>query len=137
LCTQTCFTKFVHFAEEVGVVLLAETPLRAGFRIASGFFRLFGEFCAERGVLGVEGGGFDLEEELLGVGTDLGAGAGFHELFDLLPVFAVDAESWVGKVIPSRNLRCSSLVHRPLLLLAPFERSYIFESCRIVQIDYS
>ena len=48
------------------------------------------------------GGGFEgfaaFEEVLLGVGADLGAGAGADDFFDLLPVAAVELESWIGGV---------------------------------------
>ena len=36
---------------------------------------------------------FDFDEELLCMGSDLGAGSGFNEVFDFFPVFPIEFES--------------------------------------------
>jgi hypothetical protein len=60
------------------------------------------------------------EKEFLSMGAYLRASAGSYEFLNLLPILAIDAETFVSIEIPSKNLKCSSLVHLPLVLLVRF-----------------
>ncbi len=123
--TRFCIEKVVHLAEEVWVVGF-RWRFQLRFWIHGEIFFSFLELAGRSGVLVFVGGGLHLKEEFLSVGADLCSGARLEELFDFLPVLAVEAEACVRKGVPSRKRRCSSWVHLPLDLAGVSANSYIW-----------